>query len=126
MGQIRTLIVDDQDDIRFLLRTLIDLADDGLKVVAEASNGTEALAQAKECNPVVIVLDEMMPEMSGLETARRLLASRPSQIMVLCSAYLDEKVRELAREAGIKACLAKDRVHDLPELIRALALAPTG
>lgn len=126
MGQIRTLIVDDQDDIRLLLRTVIDLANDGLAVVAEASSGTEALTQADACDPSVVVIDEMMPEMSGLETARRLLARRPGQILVLCSAYLDEKIRQKAREVGINACLAKDHVHDLPDLLRVLAVAGTG
>jgi len=121
VAEIRTLIVDDQPDIRLLVRTVINLANEGLSVVGEAASGSEALAQVEECNPLVIILDEMMPEMSGLETARHIRSRRPAQLMVLCSAYLDEEVIARAREVGIDAWLSKDDVHKLPTLLHALA-----
>ena len=49
--EITTLIVDDQQDIRMLLRVLIDAANDGLKVVAEAASGREAIAEVDRGRP---------------------------------------------------------------------------
>jgi CheY-like chemotaxis protein len=121
MGEISTLIVDDQDDMRLLVRTYITHANRGLCVVGEAASGAEALDQADACDPRVVVLDEMMPEMSGLETAARLRARRPSQIVILFSAYLDDDVLDRAHGVGIDACLAKDAIRELPGLIRSLA-----
>ena len=118
MTPISTLIVDDQDDMRLLLRTVIELANGCLSVVGEASSGREALEQAERHDPTVVVLDEMMPEMSGLETAARIRAKRPWQILILCSAYLSDEVVGRARQAGVNAWLPKEQVGVLPDLIR--------
>jgi len=118
--QITTLIVDDQQDIRLLLRILIDAANDGLSVIGEAASGPEAIAEVERIEPVVVVFDEMMPEMTGSEAAAQLRRMRPAQIMVLCTAYLDEQVIERARAAGMDAWLAKQDVADLPDLLRHL------
>jgi CheY-like chemotaxis protein len=116
--QIPTMIVDDQADVRLLLRLLIDRANEGLIVVAEAATGQEAIDQAERIDPMVIVLDQMMPEMNGVETATRLRATRPTQVIVLCTAYLDDEVIELARRAGVDHCVSKETVQHLPDLIR--------
>ena len=121
--QITTLIVDDQQDIRLLLRILIDAANDGLSVVGEAASGREAIAAVEQIEPVVVVFDEMMPEMTGSEAAAQLRRMRPAQIMVLCTAYLDEQVIERARAAGMDAWLAKQDVAELPDLLRRLVAA---
>ena len=118
--EITTLIVDDQQDIRMLLRVLIDAANDGLKVVAEAASGREAIAEVDRVEPVVVVFDEMMPEMSGVEAATQVRRSRPAQIMILCTAYLDDGVIDRARAAGMNAWLAKQDVALLPDLIRSV------
>lgn len=117
---ITTLIVDDQQDIRLLLRVLIDAANEGLRVVGEASNGREAITEVDRIEPVVVVMDEMMPEMSGVETATHVRRSRPAQIMILCTAYLDQGVIDRARAAGMNAWLAKQDVAMLPDLIRSV------
>jgi len=121
--EITTLIVDDQRDIRLLLRILIDAANDGLSVIGEAASGPEAIAAVERIEPVVVVFDEMMPDMTGVEAAAQVRRLRPAQIMVLCTAYLDERVIERAREAGMDAWLAKQDVADLPDLIRSLVAA---
>lgn len=118
--EITTLIVDDQRDIRLLLRILIDAANEGLTVVGEAASGAEAIAEVERIEPVVVIFDEMMPEMTGSEAAAHVRRLRPAQIMVLCTAYLDEGVIERARAAGVDAWLAKQDVADLPDLIRSL------
>lgn len=117
---ITTLIVDDQDDIRLLLRLLIETANDGLTVVGEAANGPDALAQVAAIEPCVVVFDEMMPEMTGVEAARQVRETRPSQITILCSAYLDNDVIDRARAAGMDGWLAKEHITELPDLIRRL------
>jgi CheY-like chemotaxis protein len=120
---VRTMVVDDQEDIRELIRMLIDLANSGLEVSCEAGSGREALAKIDFCNPTVVVLDEMMPGMNGIEVATQIAERRPGQPVILCSAYLDDDVRSRGTEAGIAAFLHKDDIRDLPELVRELATA---
>jgi CheY-like chemotaxis protein len=121
--QIRTVLVDDQDDLRMLMRLMIDLANEGLVVTGEAASGEEALATFAETDPVIVVLDEMMPGMHGIDVARRILSERPWQIIVLCSAHLDDALRQRAAAAGVTAWLHKDRLEQLPEMLRTLARA---
>ena len=118
--QITTLIVDDQQDIRLLLRILIDAANDGLTVVGEAASGPEAISEVERIEPLVVVFDEMMPDMTGVEAAAQVRRMRPAQIMVLCTAYLDSGVIDRAQAAGMDAWLAKQDVAELPDLIRRL------
>ncbi|MBV9097393.1 MAG: response regulator transcription factor [Frankiaceae bacterium] len=118
--EISTLIVDDQADVRMLLRLLIDAANDGLVVVGEAASGAEAIESIDAQEPLVVILDEMMPNMTGTETANRVRKSRPSQILILCTAYLDEAVIARARAVGMDGWLDKQEITQLPELIRSV------
>ena len=119
--QIPVLVVDDMDDMRALVRLIVRTANEGLVVAGEAANGSEALDLVETLDPAVIVLDELMPGLGGLETARRILATRPHQRIILFSAYLDDRIRDAARELGITACLSKVDYESLPEVIRAVA-----
>ena len=114
---VRTMIVDDQEDIRLLLRLVCERAANGVEVACEAATGDEALEIVDACNPRVVVLDEMMPGLNGVETAARMLARRPEQIVVLCSAYLNDEIAVSARTVGIAALVHKDDVRDLPGVI---------
>jgi len=109
------------DDMRALVRLVVRTANEGLVVAGEAANGSEAIDLADALDPVVIVLDELMPGLGGLETARRILARRPHQRIILFSAYLTDAVRQTAGEVGISACLSKVDYESLPEVIRAVA-----
>lgn len=121
---IGTLIVDDDEDIRFILRVIIEAANDGLFVAGEAASGREALDRINELRPRVVVLDEMMPGMTGLEAAALIHERNPEQIMILCTAYLDDDLRRRAGAAGIFACLTKEQMKDIPEtMMRAVAVA---
>ena len=115
------LVVDDMDDMRALVRLVVRMANEGLVVAGEAANGSEALDLVDTLDPAVIVLDELMPGLGGLETARRILARRPHQRIILFSAYLDDRVREAARGLGITSCLSKVDYESLPDAIRAAA-----
>ena len=113
----RTLIVDDEEDMRVLLRATIDRANRGLEVVAEAASGEEAIAVRPTLELDVIVLDHRMPGLSGLETAVAFLSTEPDLPIVLYSAFIDDDVVEQARRAGVRKCVTKG---DTAGLIRAL------
>jgi len=119
-------IVDDQDDVRTLIRMIITAANGNLFVKGDAADGFDALARVEELDPDVIVLDEMMPGMNGIEVARAIASRRPGQMMILCSAYLDDALRREAADAGILLCLAKDDVDKIPAALRALAEPDVG
>jgi CheY-like chemotaxis protein len=116
----RTLIVDDEEDMRILLRSTIEAANNGLVVTGEAANGHEALQQWRETQPDVIVLDHRMPGLSGLETAGRILAEDPDQTIVLFSAHLSPETRQEAEKLGVRHCLLKDAIFELPDVLWAM------
>ena len=120
------LIVDDELDMRLLVRLVIEMTNNGLSIVGEASDGAEALRVWRDLNepePDVVILDNRMPELSGLEVARRILTERPGQLIVLFSAFLDDTVRKQAAEIGITRCVTKYELDRLPALIRELVSA---
>ena len=118
---METLIVDDEDDMRSLIRTTIEIANKGLRVVGEAANGTDALAKWREGRPDCIVIDQRMPGLTGIDVCRAILAEDPSQRIVLFTAFADAELRRSATEIGISVVLPKDHVHKLPETLRGLA-----
>lgn len=111
----RALIVDDEEDIRFLIRLTIELANEGLAVSGEAASGAAAIESWHAERPEVIVLDNRMPGMSGLEVAEKILSEDPEQSIILYSAYLDEETVAEAARIGIRQCLAKGDYSKLPE-----------
>jgi two-component system nitrogen regulation response regulator GlnG len=118
---LRALIVDDDSDMRFLVRMTIEVANHGLAVAGEASSGADAIAAVEQDRPEVIVLDNRMPGMTGLETARRILAEHPEQSIILFSAYLDAQTIAEAEAVGVHACMDKTDVDRLPETLWQLA-----
>ena len=113
----RALIVDDDEDMRFLLRAVIERANEGLQVAGEAGDGVEAIDRWRAIEPDVIVIDHRMPGATGLEVAAQILAERPDQSIILFSAYLDDDVITSANELGIRECISKDRYDDIPEAL---------
>lgn len=117
---ISALIVDDQDDMRFLVSAIIEEANDGLTVCGDVAGGFEALQFLEREQATIVVLDEMMPGMSGMETAAEILRRRPDQRILLFSAHLDREIVQQAARSGIRACLPKDRVMEIPDALRAI------
>jgi CheY-like chemotaxis protein len=122
-ADVSVLVVDDQADLRLLVRTLITAANDGLHCSDEAASGEEAVAFLGSGDATVVVLDQMMPGMTGIETARRILAQRPEQRIILFSAYLDDELRAEARAIGIRACIDKRDFGIVVPTVRAVAAA---
>lgn len=118
------LIVDDELDMRVLVRIVIEMANDGLSIVGEAADGAEALQVWRDLDgppvPDVIILDNRMPELSGLEVAEEILKERPGQLIVLYSAFLDDAVRARATELGISKCVSKNELEQIPNVVREL------
>jgi CheY-like chemotaxis protein len=114
---IKVMLVDDVDHVRRMLRNMLDL--DGFVVVAECSGGAGALEEIEAADPDVVVIDYSMPEMDGIETARRIRASRPDQVMIMYTAFLQPDVEARAREVGVALVLGK--VEGLESLEREIS-----
>ena len=118
MGVVRVLIVDDEADMRLLVRTVLRNAN-GLEVVGEAGSGEEAITAVRSLDPDVVVLDYRMPDLTGVEVAEQLLAEQPGRVIVILSAFLTDATVEEAERVGVRSCLRKDRMFELPrELLR--------
>lgn len=118
------LIVDDEPDMRMLIRASIEVSVDGLAIIGEATGGIEGLRMWRDLGgppvPDVVILDNRMPGMTGLEVAAEMLGERPAQIIVLYSSYLDQETRTQAAEIGIARCIPKDDIGLLTTLLRSL------
>ena len=121
--RIRVLVADDQSMVRAGFRMLLADEED-IEVVAEASNGKEAVEKAARFDPTVVLMDIRMPELDGLEATRRILAADPdARVLVLTTFDLDEYVYEALR-AGASGFVLKD---DPPEqLIAAVRTVASG
>jgi DNA-binding NarL/FixJ family response regulator len=96
---------------------LVDMLQlDGFDVVGQADSGEAALEVMATINPDVIVMDYKMPGMDGLSCARTIRETRPSQAIILYTAYLDSTLEAQAKEAGIALCIGK--VEGLNQLER--------
>jgi DNA-binding NarL/FixJ family response regulator len=119
------MVADDQDIVRTGLRMILQ-AQPGIEVVAEASNGREAVAFARRLRPDVCLMDIRMPEMDGVEATRQLAGpdvADPLAIVVLTTFDLDEYVHG-ALKAGARGFLLKDAGPAL--LMQAIHAAANG
>jgi DNA-binding NarL/FixJ family response regulator len=110
------LLVDDEPRLRAQLRAVLD--DYGIVVVGEAGNGREGAELALRLQPQVVLMDLRMPELDGVAATRLLLASRPSAVVLILSAYDDPALMHEARQAGASGYLVKGcRASELAEAI---------
>src|SRR5689334_3924425 len=127
---IRVLVADDQSMVRAGFRML--LADEpDIDVVAEASNGREAISQAARFHPHVVLMDIRMPVLDGLEATRQILEDDDSaRVLVLTTFNLDEYVYEALRAGASGFVLKDDPPEQLIAAVRTIAggealLSPT-
>jgi len=122
---IRVLLADDQALIRTGIRSLLD-AEDDIEVVAEATNGAEAVELAREHRPDIALIDVQMPVMDGIEATRTIVADDSLDavhVVVLTNYGIDEYVFTALR-AGASGFLLKDT--EPADLLQALRVAVRG
>lgn len=120
---IRVLVVDDHDLFRTGLASLLS-AEPDLEVLAQASTGRSGVRLASELQPDVVLMDLRMPDISGHEATRAIVADRPStRVVVLTVSSADEDV-EAAVQSGACGFLAKDT--PIEEVVSAVHAAASG
>jgi DNA-binding NarL/FixJ family response regulator len=121
MNSLRILIADDHDLMRRGVKTLLE-SRPGWKVCGEANTGREAVAKSEELRPDIVILDLSMPDLNGLEAARRIRKSLASaEILILSMHYTDQLVRDIV-ESGVRGYVVKsDSDRDLVTAVEALA-----
>ena len=118
---IRVLVADDQSMVRAGFRMLLSGEAD-IDVVAEASNGLEAIDKAARFHPTVVLMDIRMPELDGLQATQRILAADDTtRILILTTFDLDEYVYEALRAGASGFVLKDDPPEQLLGAIRTVA-----
>ena len=118
---IRIVIADDQPSARVVVRHRLELEED-LAVVAEATDGSEAVAQVDETLPDIVVLDHRMPRKDGIQAARSIARSHPDMAMVMLTAEGDAGLMAEAASVGIRGYVLKSEPPArLVEAIRIVA-----
>lgn len=116
---IRLLIVDDHAMVRKGLSTFLKASPD-LELVGEAGNGTDALRLCAEVQPDVVLMDLMMPEMSGIDTIQAIRRQHPAIRIIALTSFEEENLVKAALRAGATSYLLKNISADrLAEAIRA-------
>ena len=119
---LSVILVDDHTMLRQGIRRALEL--EGIKVVAEASDGAEAIRLALEHKPDVVLMDVSMPGMDGVEAARRLVEADGRQRVVMMTMHIDRDIIDRAIRAGAVGYLTKD--SSISEVILAIQLAANG
>jgi DNA-binding NarL/FixJ family response regulator len=124
MGSLRLLIADDHDVVRKGVRMLLE-EQPGWEVVAEASDGREAVEKAKLVQPDVTILDLSMPELNGLEAAREILKAVPTKVLIFTMYDSDPLIRETLETGAQGYLLKSDAGRDLVAAVDALGRSKT-
>jgi len=118
---IKLLLVDDEPIIRRGIRSSIEWQNYGIEIVGEAANGVEALKQAQQLLPHIVLTDIRMPRMDGLELSRQLKKQLPDTRIIILSGYEDFSYAKEAVSLGIQEYLLKPvGAEELIALLRLL------
>ena len=124
-GKHTVLIVDDEVDMRLLVRTVLVTSDLPIEVVDEAMDGTEAMRALSALHPPyvpdVVILDSRLAGKDGLDVAVEMLKVEPRQHIVLFCAFVTPDIEARALAVGVRACVAKNDFARLPELVAQLS-----
>ena len=119
---IRVVLADDHVLVRQSLKSLLER--EGFQVVAEASDGQEALRQVKSLQPEIAVMDISMPILNGIDAARELSNSTPQTKTILLTQHDEEQYVSEALRAGLKGYVLKSQVAS--DLIHAIQRVSHG
>ena len=118
---LRILVADDHQLFRNGIRALIE-AHAGWEICGEASTGREAVIKAQELMPDIIILDISMPDLNGVDAARRIRTiSKNTEILILSMHYSDQLIREIVDAGALGYVLKSDSDHDLVVAVESLA-----
>jgi two-component system, NarL family, nitrate/nitrite response regulator NarL len=106
MRTIKILVVDDFAQWRSMLRSLLE-AHSGFQIIAEATNGWEAIKKAAQLRPDVVLLDIGMPPLNGLEAAPRIRRASPDSEIIFLTQQQDDDIRTAALATGAAGYLLK-------------------
>lgn len=120
---IKVMLVDDQNLVRKGVRSLLELSEE-IQVVAEASDGKEAIRTIPEIKPDVVLLDMRMPEMSGLEVLLALSKAEALPPTIILTTFDDDEMVLAGIKAGARGYLLKD--VSLEELVNAVKTVAQG
>lgn len=123
MDTIRLMLVDDHEVVRTGLKTFLE-TQLGLQVVAEASNGREAIARALDVRPDIIVMDITMPDMDGLQATRDLKSVWPEVLVLALTVHVDKHYFMEMLAAGASGYLTKQVASE--ELVQAIKSVAKG
>ena len=115
MGEIEVLIIDDHTLVRAGIKSLLNDIE-GIKVVAQASNGRDGLKLIEEKQPDLVLLDIAMPELNGFEVIEKAIHKFPAISIIVLSMYANEEYVLRALKAGASGYLLKDSALDELEL----------
>ncbi len=121
--KIKVLIADDHTIVRAGLTALLGTEKD-IEVVGEAKNGAEAVSNAVELHPDVVIMDLMMPKMDGVEATKELLRKAPSVKTILLTTYGTSDGIAHALRAGARGAVLKNA--DNSELAQAIRIVAQG
>jgi DNA-binding NarL/FixJ family response regulator len=118
---LRILIADDHDVMRLGIRALLSVRE-GWEVCGEARNGREAVTKSEELKPDIVVLDVNMPELNGIEAAKRIRKALPNaEVLIISFDYSDQLIREIIG-AGARGFVVKaDSERDLITAVESLS-----
>lgn len=118
----RVVLADDHVLVRQGLKSMLER--EGFQIVAEASDGQEALRYAQTLNPDIAVMDITMPILNGLDAARQMSISSPKVKIILLTQHDEEQYLSEALEAGVKGYVLKSQVAS--DLIQAMRQVSRG
>ncbi len=120
---VRILVVDDHKLFREGLIALLQAAPE-TAVVGEAGTGKQAIAQARECAPDVVLMDIQMPDMNGIEATRRILASQPEAGVIMLTMLEEDDSLFAAMRAGARGYILKGA--DKAEVLQTVTAVAEG
>lgn len=115
----RILVVDDNPAVRHYLRALLEQQGEW-RICEEARTGEEAIQRVKKNPPDMILLDFQMPDLNGLDVARKITQLFPEIPILMVTIHFSEHLAEEARKVGVRGACAKSDIGSISEAVDAL------
>lgn len=119
MRHVRTLVVDDVEDFRHFLCSTLEQGTE-CEVVGEASDGLQAVLQAQQLQPDLILLDIGLPALNGIQAARQIRKLSPNSKILFFTQNCSHKIAQGALRTGANGYLLKSDATDLPCAVEAV------